>query len=83
MEHTEQNISLQINNMRDKWSVYVHTTPSGKRYVGCTSRDPEIRWRKGKGYEMQMFGRAIQKYGWDNIRHEIIKRGLTHDEAML
>lgn len=28
-----------------------------------------------------MFGRAIQKYGWDNIKHEIVQDKLTHDEA--
>lgn len=65
------------------WCVYVHTTPSGKKYVGCTSRTPKARWENGSGYLSQMFGRAIRKYGWENIQHEIIYSGLSHDDAML
>lgn len=35
----------------------------------------------GCGYKTQYFNRAIQKYGWNNIKHEIIANNLTHDEA--
>lgn len=28
--------------------VYIHTFPNGKKYVGCTTRKPECRWREGK-----------------------------------
>ena len=28
-----------------------------------------------------MFWQAIQKHGWDNIKHEILFEGLTKDEA--
>lgn len=35
------------------YSVYVHTTPNGKRYVGMTSRDLSARWRNGLGYSTQ------------------------------
>lgn len=64
------------------YTVYVHTTPSGKRYVGMTKRDPKERWNYGYGYKSQkVFWRAIVKYGWDNITHEIIATNLTHKEA--
>lgn len=34
------------------------------------------------GYQTQyVFWRAIQKYGWDNIQHEIVAENLSHDEA--
>lgn len=57
-----------------KYWVYVHTCPNGKKYVGCTTQEnPEYRWNRGAGYKDQLFGRAIQKYGWDNITHEIIE----------
>ena len=51
--------------------VYVHTCPNGKRYVGITTASkPEYRWKEGRGYKGQLFGRAVLKYGWDNITHE-------------
>lgn len=57
-----------------KFYVYVHVCPNGKRYVGITTASkPEIRWREGKGYKHQLFGRAILKYGWDNITHEVFE----------
>jgi group I intron endonuclease len=64
------------------YSVYIHTTPSKKRYVGITCKKPERRWQNGNGYKHQLaFYRAIIKYGWDNITHEIIADGLTEDKA--
>lgn len=55
------------------YTVYKHTTPSGKVYVGITKRKPEKRWDNGNGYkENEHFYRAILKYGWENIEHEII-----------
>lgn len=73
----------------NNWTVYIHIVPkclSGhdhdKYYVGITSYDITSRWGKnGCGYKTQYFNRAIQKYGWNNIKHEIIANNLTHDEA--
>lgn len=57
-----------------KFYVYVHVCPNGKRYVGCTTRvKPEYRWKEGRGYEHQLFGRAILKHGWNNITHEVFE----------
>ena len=65
------------------YSVYVHTTPNNKKYVGITSLPPHRRWEKGQGYKHQtLFYRAIAKYGWDNIIHEIVAEGLTRAEAI-
>lgn len=62
--------------------VYKHTTPNGKAYVGVTRMEPERRWRHGEGYKKHvLFHRAIEKYGWENIRHEILFEGLTQQEA--
>lgn len=63
------------------YSLYKHTTPNGKIYIGITSQKPEDRWREGKGYYNTLFYRAIKKYGWDNISHEILQTGLTKNEA--
>lgn len=65
----------------NKYSVYKHTTPSGKVYIGITCRNPKTRWGYGSGYRTQVFNRAIEKYGWKNIKHEIVFSGLTEEEA--
>lgn len=53
--------------------IYMHTSPSGKKYIGQTCQKLNRRWRNGIGYKNNpYFWRAIQKYGWDNFKHEII-----------
>lgn len=56
-----------------KFFVYIHITPSGKRYIGITnSVNPQDRWgTDGMHYQSQPFYRAIKKYGWENISHII------------
>jgi hypothetical protein len=69
------------------WKVYVHTFPNNKKYFGITCRDdPNIRWQNGKGYgkdAQPVMYNAIQKYGWDNVKHEILFSGLSKKEAEL
>ena len=68
--------------LNHNWSVYKHTAPNGKCYIGITSRKPEYRWNNGKGYKQNNhFYNAIQKYGWDNIKHEILYSGLDEETA--
>lgn len=57
-----------------KFYVYIHICPNGKKYVGLTTIDPKKRWRRGNGYKSNKhFYFAIQKYGWDNIEHQVIE----------
>lgn len=73
------------------YCVYVHTSPSGKMYVGQTGMKPERRWgkdgacylkKKGNGeYAQRIFAHAILKYSWENFEHEIIASNLTKEEA--
>src|SRR5574344_904334 len=58
-----------------KFYVYVHVCPNGKRYVGITTAPkPEYRWgRNGEGYKGQLFGKAVRKYGWSSITHEVFQ----------
>lgn len=64
------------------YSVYKHETPSGKIYIGITKQKPANRWLNGKGYALQpYFYNAILKYGWSNIKHEVLFTGLTMEEA--
>jgi group I intron endonuclease len=67
--------------MEHNYCVYKHTCPNGKVYIGITSTSLEKRWQSGKGYKTQVFYRAIQKYGWDNILHEVLFDSLTKKEA--
>ena len=62
--------------------VYKHTSPSGKIYIGQTCQSPKQRWRSGKGYKHnQYLCKAIDKYGWDSFKHEIVCSDLTDKEA--
>ena len=64
------------------YKVYMHTAPNNKRYVGITSTETLVRWGyNGEGYRLQMFYRAIKKYGWKNIKHEILFCNLTKKQA--
>lgn len=67
------------------WCVYEHVFPNGKRYIGITSaQPPEKRWRHGANYKEQTkIYKAIQKYGWENIEHNIIIDGLDEELAGL
>lgn len=57
---------------KNNWCVYMHTNNiNGKRYIGI-SQNPKRRWKNGNGYKTQLFGKAINKYGWDNFTHEIL-----------
>ncbi len=68
--------------MEKKYTVYMHITPSGKRYIGITCRKPEYRWNHGDGYaQNKHFYNAILKYGWENIEHKIIVDGLSKEDA--
>lgn len=63
--------------------IYTHINKTnGKIYVGLTSMKPEERWLDGKGYHKGTYFRnAIDKYGWNNFEHKIIKENLTKEEA--
>lgn len=62
--------------------VYKHTSPSGKVYIGITQRSPNKRFQNGAGYKgNEHFWRAIEKYGWNNFKHEILYSGLSKEIA--
>lgn len=66
------------------WCVYRHVAPNGKMYVGITSQRLSKRWNNGQGYKKnKYFTRAIEKYGWDNINHEVLMDNLTQEQASL
>lgn len=70
--------------MEKKFIVYEHLFPNGKRYIGITSKNPKQRWENGSGYtklHQSAMYYAINKYGWDNIQHNILLKNLSFEEA--
>lgn len=65
------------------YTVYMHTCPNGKRYIGLTSKENlQDRFHSGHGYKNNTdFNNAIIEFGWRNISHEVLASGLTSDEA--
>lgn len=73
-----------MKNKNKRYVVYKHTSPNGKCYIGMTRQNPpEKRWGyNGNGYcDNEHFSRAISKYSWENIKHEILFTNLTKEEA--
>lgn len=67
--------------MDKDYKVYRFTFPNGKLYFGITSAvKVQYRWGRGKNYN-HLVGKAINKYGWDNVIKEVIASGLSQDEA--
>lgn len=69
----------------------MHVSPSGKKYIGITGKDPTIRWGKngsryleksnGK-YKQPAMAKALLKYpNWDEWEHYILFQGLTEEQA--
>ena len=68
--------------MKNNYTVYMHISPSNKRYIGITKQKVNERWRNGQGYKRNKhFINAINLYGWDNFEHIVIARGLSEEEA--
>ena len=61
LKNNEQN----ENEIKDNYSVYMHINKiNNKKYVGITSRKPEVRWQNGTAYNRNPhFNAAIEKYG--------------------
>lgn len=62
------------------YTVYKHTSPSGKVYIGITGIDPVKRWKQGYSHN-KYFTMAIKKYGWSNIKSEILASNLSKEDA--
>jgi len=61
--------------------VYKYTSPSNKSYIGQTKN---LRKRKNTHIHTdgcRLFSRAIKKYGFENLKLEILSENLTIEEA--
>ncbi|RWZ87266.1 MAG: hypothetical protein EO766_12130 [Hydrotalea sp. AMD] len=69
-------------NEERKYLIYIHTSPSGKSYIGQTCNYKRRTTRhKCQTSGCNLFYKAIQKYGWDSFTHNILVEHLTLDEA--
>lgn len=69
--------------MEKTYVIYKHTNLiNNKVYIGQTCQNPPSkRWYPSNYIHNDYFYNAIQKYGWDNFKHEIIEDNLTLEEA--
>lgn len=72
------------SKLKDTWKVYMHESPSGKKYIGITSKPLSKRFgTKGQYYKgCPYFYEAIEKYGWDNIKHIILHTNISYKKAI-
>lgn len=64
------------------WIIYMYTFPSGKRYIGKTKRSlSERQGHNFTGYDScTVLWKAIQKYGVENIKQDILFENDMTDE---
>lgn len=72
-----------FNKNLKKWIIYMYTFPNGKRYIGKTLN--ELEKRKGSSRfinyrQNTLLWKAIQKYGADNIKQDILVEGYMGDD---
>lgn len=67
------------------WILYRHIFPDGKSYIGITNMLPNQRWGLyGSNYlAAPKMKNAILRFGWDNIRHEIINSKIPSKKEAL
>lgn len=75
-------VSKHLELDEREYTVYMHMFPNGKSYVGMTSQPLSLRWRNGSGYKFGSVRDAIQEFGWENVKHYILFRGLDRDTAL-
>ena len=73
--------SLSFKEGMREWCIYKHTLiGTDLCYIGQTN-DIKTRWKPSAYKTCTKFYNAINKYSWNNFKHEILKDNLTIDEA--
>ena len=68
--------------MGNNYSVYQHVTPDGMYYFGAT-QNVERRWsNNGAEYKRTALQPYIEKFGWDNIKHIVLFKDQTRENAL-
>ena len=57
-----------------RYTIYKHTSPDNKIYIGRTTLPVNQRWQNGNGYKFnKVFYSDIIKFGWDSFNHEVLE----------
>ena len=68
--------------MENNYKVYQHVTPDGMYYFGATN-NIKRRWsRNGAEYKGTALQPYIEKFGWDNIKHIVLFKDQTKENAL-
>ena len=68
--------------MDNNYQVYQHVTPDGLYYFGQT-QNVKKRWEcNGIHYKGTALQPYIEKYGWDNIKHIVLFKDQTKENAL-
>ena len=68
--------------MKKLYSVYQHVTPDGMYYFG-QSQNVEKRWsNNGERYKETSLYPYIEKFGWENIKHIVLFKNQTKENAL-
>ena len=70
------------DKLENNYSVYQHVTPDKMYYFGATS-NIKRRWsNNGAKYKKTSLQPYIEKYGWENIKHIVLFRDQTRENAL-
>ena len=79
---TTHSVVFLYTTMEKNYVVYEHVTPDGMYYFGQT-QNVECRWSSnGIQYKKTSLQPYIEKYGWDNIKHIVLFRDQTKEDAL-
>jgi hypothetical protein len=69
----------------NSYVIYTHTSPEGKSYIGMTKHyEQRCKEHRNKNSGSTAFSVAIQHFGWDSFKHEILLENIpTESEARL
>jgi len=78
----KEQIDLILAKKYWPFTVYLHTFPNNRKYVGITCNSLKERWNGGEGYKRnKSMYQAIQDCGWNNIQHKVVKANLCEFDA--
>lgn len=73
---------MKNKNQNHNNFVYQHVTPDGKYYFGATNNLKQRWGSNGNNYKGTSLWPEIEKWGWDNIKHQVLFENQTRENAL-